>query len=321
MRITTFILSVFLATSAFANDVIYIEWEDVATATGYNVYWGPVSAAADGFTAYNYKYDVGDVNIVSVNVLQEHRNWYFAVSAYNAGAEESALSSEVFVGYHQFVSANTWYVGPAAAEYGPERGWTKATAFDGSAGIVWGLGGVMPGDTLRAASADTVGSLTIGGSGESGYPIHIRQMLLDDIDDDGNDYVNIESSIVNGSSGVGVTSTGTNNNIYNLTIYGTTGHGIDHSEDITIKNVIFESIGGSDINATGGSATTATNYADADGDPLFNDASAGNFRLRRDSPCIDAGTDVGLTADFDGNGFRGAPDIGAYEYYPPQRSQ
>ncbi len=42
-----------------------------------------------------------------------------------------------------------------------------------------------------------------------------------------------------------------------------------------------------------------------------------DFKLSSSSPAIDAGTDVGLTTDFDGNPINGTPDIGAYEYQSP----
>jgi hypothetical protein len=51
-------------------------------------------------------------------------------------------------------------------------------------------------------------------------------------------------------------------------------------------------------------------------DPLFKDFANNDFHLQSDSPCIDNGTDVGLTQDFDGNPIVGLPDIGAYEYQP-----
>ena len=51
-------------------------------------------------------------------------------------------------------------------------------------------------------------------------------------------------------------------------------------------------------------------------DPKLIDVESNNFHLQSDSPCIDAGVDLGLTQDYDGNtipvGF--FPDIGAYEY-------
>ena len=51
-----------------------------------------------------------------------------------------------------------------------------------------------------------------------------------------------------------------------------------------------------------------------DQDPLFIDASNGNFHLQFNSLCINKGTDVGLTEDMEGNPVDYAPDIGAYEY-------
>jgi len=51
--------------------------------------------------------------------------------------------------------------------------------------------------------------------------------------------------------------------------------------------------------------------------PLFVDADNGNFGLQADSPCIDAGTDVSLTSDYNGSLVPmgdGTPDIGAVEY-------
>lgn len=49
--------------------------------------------------------------------------------------------------------------------------------------------------------------------------------------------------------------------------------------------------------------------------------SASDFHLQSTSRCIDAGTDVSLPTDYDGNvvPVGGAPDIGAYEYNPDGR--
>ena len=52
--------------------------------------------------------------------------------------------------------------------------------------------------------------------------------------------------------------------------------------------------------------------------PLF--FSDSDFHLKPFSPAIDAGTEVGLTRDYDGNPIYGLPDIGAYEYQPPYLS-
>ena len=51
-------------------------------------------------------------------------------------------------------------------------------------------------------------------------------------------------------------------------------------------------------------------------DPLFADPFNNNFNLQSTSPAIDAGFDVDLTEDFDGNSVPHglAPDIGAFEY-------
>lgn len=47
-------------------------------------------------------------------------------------------------------------------------------------------------------------------------------------------------------------------------------------------------------------------------DPLL--LSSTDFHLTSTSPAINAGVDVGLSQDYDGNGISGLPDIGAYEY-------
>jgi len=51
-------------------------------------------------------------------------------------------------------------------------------------------------------------------------------------------------------------------------------------------------------------------------DPLLTDPANGDFTLQAGSPCINAGTDVGLTQDYEGNSVPdgNAPDIGVYEY-------
>jgi len=60
--------------------------------------------------------------------------------------------------------------------------------------------------------------------------------------------------------------------------------------------------------ASGGDANSI------DSDPLMTDPANGDFTLQVGSPCINTGTDVGLTEDYAGNPVDANPDIGAYEY-------
>ncbi len=53
--------------------------------------------------------------------------------------------------------------------------------------------------------------------------------------------------------------------------------------------------------------------------PLFVSTSIPNFQLQSDSPCIKAGTNVGLTSDYAGNPVPSVPDIGAYEFVAPSK--
>ena len=72
---------------------------------------------------------------------------------------------------------------------------------------------------------------------------------------------------------------------------------------------------------SGGDAAPTEDSAPVEGDPLFADASAGDFHLLTGSMAIDSGVDAGLGSDFDGllrpqgAGF----DLGAFEYVPPDQ--
>jgi hypothetical protein len=70
----------------------------------------------------------------------------------------------------------------------------------------------------------------------------------------------------------------------------------------------FGSAMGSDSHSIASDPSFTTNYTD--------------LHLRSTSPCINTGTNIGPTTDFDGNLISGIPDIGAYEYHgtPPAPS-
>lgn len=59
----------------------------------------------------------------------------------------------------------------------------------------------------------------------------------------------------------------------------------------------------------------ASGGTDVTADPLFVDAASDDFHILCNSPCKDAGTDVSLTSDYDGNAIpQGVGyDMGAYE--------
>ena len=123
------------------------------------------------------------------------------------------------------------------------------------------------------------------------------------------------------------------NTIYNNVFYAN-GNGIDVDTTVTIQNNIIWTSGTSDITiaadvtVTGGHNIFEDAAKAGDGtysgsslwatDPLFTDAANNNFTLQASSPCINAGTSVGLTIDYLGitvplpAGTN--PDIGAYEY-------
>ena len=145
--------------------------------------------------------------------------------------------------------------------------------------------------------------------------------------------------------------------IYNNTIYnqqGSTGHGIyiyggPNTTGIETKNNIIHTTGGDLIRVLSPARTNyvsdyncfypdgrkfywgnvyANNYSDwktksgmdlhsLATNPQFNGTSTSDFTLKKGSPCIDQGTDVGLTKDFNGQliprGLR--PDMGAIESY------
>jgi hypothetical protein len=58
----------------------------------------------------------------------------------------------------------------------------------------------------------------------------------------------------------------------------------------------------------------AAGKGDKVADPVFIDFKNKNFRLRKNSPAINAGVRIGYTEDLDGRFINGSPNMGAYEY-------
>lgn len=61
----------------------------------------------------------------------------------------------------------------------------------------------------------------------------------------------------------------------------------------------------------------SVNWTDNGDGTYFRNFDYSNYYPQSTSPLIDAGTNISLTSDFDGNPIYGLPDIGAYEYQPP----
>ena len=98
-------------------------------------------------------------------------------------------------------------------------------------------------------------------------------------------------------SGGGILPYYSETDIVNTIVWGNTPSQIEYDDWWgTGTNVSYSDIQGG-WNGTG----------NIDANPLFIDAENGNFHLQPESPCIDAGTDVGLP--YSGE----APDMGAYE--------
>ncbi len=73
--------------------------------------------------------------------------------------------------------AATWFVRPSTGEYGIEDGRSYGTAWDGLNAVVWGTGGVQPGDTLYVCGTfdrSSDGPIRPGIDGASGRVITIR---------------------------------------------------------------------------------------------------------------------------------------------------
>jgi len=81
----------------------------------------------------------------------------------------------------------------------------------------------------------------------------------------------------------------------------------------------FDYHGDSSLDFSGWKTASSQDTNSISLDPLF--VSPSDFHLRNVSPTINAGADVGLTADYEGNPIVGLPDIGAYEYQPSDTNE
>jgi hypothetical protein len=136
----------------------------------------------------------------------------------------------------------------------------------------------------------------------------------------------ITNALVVNNDGHGISSdevplTGT---MTNATIAGNTNNGIQLTGgDVHVSNSILWGNGGSDNECSGNCTITYSDIGTGDTsgtgnisqDPLFKNATNGDYHLGVGSPCIDAGTLIGAPpADIEGTSRDLAPDMGAYEW-------
>ena len=95
-----------------------------------------------------------------------------------------------------------------------------------------------------------------------------------------------------------------NNCVYKSGVSDVVYYGHDGADDY--PHTIAE------FNAENGTASDVIG-SNISSDPLMTDPANGDFRLNPHSLCVNAGTDVSLTEDYEGLKIRHAPDIGAHE--------
>ena len=80
------------------------------------------------------------------------------------------------------------------------------------------------------------------------------------------------------------------------------------------NNLVYNHTNATIVSYAGSSVTNNTYDNNIIGsDPTFVTPGS-DFHLQAGSPCINAGIDVGLTEDYDGQAVDDPPEIGAYEY-------
>jgi len=146
----------------------------------------------------------------------------------------------------------------------------------------------------------------------------------------------VHTNIAYNNEGNGVTfqTGGYNGEIYNNTLFNNEngvilGAGCDTvsiKNNISMNNTLLGIYASADAlnithdhncsygNGTNWAGALSKGGTDIEADPKLADPANNDYRPRATSPCINAGVDVGLTEDYDGNSYDGLPDIGAYEY-------
>jgi len=148
---------------------------------------------------------------------------------------------------------------------------------------------------------------------DGGAGIYISSTIKDCVIQNNTLYDNFGDGIVCYGAAAGGGGLDISNNIISKVTYSQNGHG----KAVFIPSALASYVSGSnncfyDI----GGSPTSLNFTNTNGitsDPLFISTSNGNFRLSSSSACINAGVDVGLDTDIDGNQISGNPDIGCYE--------
>lgn len=151
----------------------------------------------------------------------------------------------------------------------------------------------------------------------SGYTVNIDSVsiLNNTISSSGSDIVFDGVRILTGGA---ITNLNIKNNIfsncYNRPVYFNEAYAGSTVNGFNIQNNIFYS---NDADAVFINAAVDTSQSvisdNGTNDPLF---ITGTYRLKSNSPAVNAGLDVGLTTDYRGYGIKGLPDIGAYEFLP-----